>query len=116
MQSSDDLFGLNAAPEDRKIMTRIPAKLFRDFEPGGGLCYILVAAIKYNLARPDFHFEKDLAKADRAAVSAPAAAPAMAEPDVLRRRHPGPPHPPHDPPRAALLAGGSRCPVAQCPR
>ncbi len=50
-------------------MTRISAKLFRDFEPGGGLCYILVAAIKYKLARPDFSFDRDLAKADRAAVS-----------------------------------------------
>ncbi len=54
-------------------MTRLSAKLFRDFEPGGGLCYILVAAIKYKLARPGFNFEKDLAKADRAAVSAPPA-------------------------------------------
>lgn len=104
-QCSDDLFGLNAAPEDRKTMTRIPAKLFRDFEPGGGLCYILVAAIKYKLARPDFNFEKDLAKADRAAVSAPAAGrprrrgsrppPAHA---AATRRNPAAPHAQHDPP------------------
>jgi hypothetical protein len=69
MQCSDDLFGLNAAPQDRKIMTRIPAKLFRDFEPGGGLCFILTAAIKYKMAHRAFSFEKDLIKADRASVS-----------------------------------------------
>ena len=50
-------------------MTRIPAKLFRDFEPGGGLCFILIAAIKYKLAHRGFDFEKDLIKADRPAVS-----------------------------------------------
>lgn len=43
------VFGINASDQDRKLMTKLPAKLFNDFEPGGGLCIILQAALKYRL-------------------------------------------------------------------
>ena len=41
------VFGVSGSVEDRKIMTKIPAKLFADFSPGGGLCLILISVLKY---------------------------------------------------------------------
>ncbi len=41
------VFGIGGSVEIRKLMTKIPAKLFNDFVAGGGLCVILTTALKY---------------------------------------------------------------------
>jgi hypothetical protein len=41
------VFGVGGSVEIRKLMTKIPAKLFNDFQTGGGLCIILTTALKY---------------------------------------------------------------------
>lgn len=48
-QASDDLFGANASEEDKKRMTKLPAKLFSSFEPNGGLCLIMECTFKYRI-------------------------------------------------------------------
>lgn len=56
IQFQEDFLGVSAQHE--RLLVRIPAKLFRDYAPGGGLCIMLAACYQYkqdqDLRRWDF--------------------------------------------------------------